>query len=247
MVDTVILAGDSASPMLNDAENKALLKINGKYMIDYIIDALRKSKDIGRIIVVGPEKELRLHIGDRVDAIVGDKGSIMNNLKAGVEYSGNRESVLACTCDIPLITPAAINDLVTRSRALKADISYPIIDKTVCLKKYPKAVRTYVKLKEGSFTGGNVFYINPLVIDLVYDLSSKLLDARKNPIKMARLMGFSFLLRLITGTLSIKNAESKVSGMFNIKAYAIISEYPEIGNDVDKQVDVEVAALYLNK
>jgi len=69
---------------------------------------------------------------------------------------------------------------------------------------------------------------------------------RKKPWKLAQVLGLKFILKFLLGTLTIKELEERVGDLFNIKARAIISSYPEIATDVDKDSDLELAARALS-
>jgi len=247
MLNALILAGDQYIKSWNENINKALLSINGKIMIRYVIEALKGAGGIDRIIVVGKKSEFEDLLKDYVDAVVDSSGSIIENIMAGVRYLGCEEPLLICSSDIPLITPEAINDFIIKSKNLHTDLCYPIVEKSSNERVFPEIERSYVRLREGTFTGGNIFYVNPAILEKGYTFADKLLNARKNPVKMARILGLGFMLQLLLGTLSIAKVENKVSRMMNINAKAVISEYPEIGNDVDKASDVIVATAHLSR
>ncbi len=247
MLNAVILAGEQPVKGSEHIRNKALFPINGKYMAEYVIDAVRNASGIGKIVVVGPEKELKEYFHDKVDAIIDSNGTIMENIRAAVNYLGYGSNLLICTSDIPMITPEAINDFVRKCEEVKGDLCYPIIEKRVNDVKYPGVERTYVKVREGVFTGGNIIYANPVILQRGYEFADRLLKARKNPLKMAWILGFTFMLQLMLGTLSIKRVEKKFSRLMDMKGKAIISEFPEIGNDVDKPSDVKIATSYLSE
>lgn len=245
MLNAIILAGEEKSSKWNDVSNKALLKISGKLMIEYVIEALKSSECIDKIIVAGPREQLFDKLSNKVDGIVDTNSSIMDNLMAGVKHLGSRENLLVCTCDIPFITSEAINDFIQSAQDSGADLCYPIIEKRVNIRRFPDAQRTYVRIKEGTFTGGNLFYVNPLAIEKGYHLAVRFLKNRKRPLEMARIIGLSFLAQLLIGRLSLDRIERKFSTILDIKAKAIISSYAEIGNDIDKPSDVIVATNYL--
>lgn len=70
MFNALILAGTKERGPLEIAENvdnKALIMINNKPMIEYIVDALNRSKSIDKILVVGTKKELSPLIGKKGD------------------------------------------------------------------------------------------------------------------------------------------------------------------------------------
>lgn len=244
-MDTIILAGEQLIKGLEDAGNKALCLINGKMMIEYVIDAVRMAEDVKRIVVVGPKDKLAKYLYNKVDAVIDSGSTVMESVMAGIRYLNTYKNILICTCDIPLITTEAINDFISKSKALNADLCYPIVEKSVNDSKYPGMERTYVKIKEGRFTGGNIFYINPKALEKGFLFADRLVKARKNPLKMARLLSFGFMIRLIMGNLTIRAVEERIFRISGIKAKAVVSLYPEVGQDVDKYSDLNAASYYL--
>ncbi|WAM32488.1 nucleotidyltransferase family protein [Caldicellulosiruptor naganoensis] len=248
MVNAVILAGSDKSKSGTPYECKALIKLNDKFMIEYVLDAVCNSKYVSRIVVVGPLrlKEVLEAKYPRVEFIEEDT-SIMKNAKKAIEYLNSNKKILFLTSDLPFITSEAIDHFIEESIKTGADICYPIVEKSINDEKYPQMKRTYGTVKEGTFTGGNAIIINPSVFDRCYRLAEKLVEKRKNPIAMARLIGPTILLLFLTKKLSIQRVEKRVSKVFKVKAKAIISTYPEIGQDVDKDSDLTVAKFYLQK
>jgi len=246
MVNAIILAGGQGIKGLEESGSKALYRINGKMMIEYVIDVLKEVEDVNRIVVVGPCVGFGDDFNEKVDKIINSDGTIMENIVAGLEYLGHNENVIICTCDIPLITKEAVVDFIKRSEMTYADLCYPIVKKEINDEKYPDMVRTYVKLKEGKYTGGNVFYLKPEIILKNYDFGQKLISYRKEPIKMARLLGLSFMIKFLAGRITVEMVEKKFFQITGIRGKAIISSYPEIGQDVDKTGDLYAAVSYLS-
>jgi len=242
MINAIILAGKSEKT-LQGKENKGLLDINGKLMIQYVIDALMDSEVINKIVIVGDKKDF-VDL-ENIEAIIEDRGSMIENLAAGTDYFRDDDRILVSTSDIPLLTGEGVRDFVQKGFETKADLCYPIINKLVSEEKYPNAKRTYAKLREGHFTGGNLILFNPDILDRAMNIARQLIEHRKNPMKMSRVLGFSFLIRFALGRLTIEGAEKKVGRILQIKPKAIISSYAEIGNDVDKPEDVEMVKEYL--
>lgn len=54
------------------------------------------------------------------------------------------------------------------------------------------------------------------------------------------------MLRLIIGNLTISAIEDKFSKITGVKARAVVSQYPEVGQDIDKFSDIRMASYYLN-
>ena len=55
----LILAGGKKDVNFVDCDNKALLQIKGKFMLQYIIDALKKSKYIDGLVIIGDAELLK--------------------------------------------------------------------------------------------------------------------------------------------------------------------------------------------
>ncbi|AEF16221.1 MULTISPECIES: nucleotidyltransferase family protein [Thermoanaerobacterium] len=239
-MNALILAGSTGDEKLPE---KALIKIKDRYMISYVIDALRGSGKVDKIAVVGDREKLQCI--DGIDILIDQGNSIIENVVKGIEPFKNDRRVLILTCDIPMLTKEAVIDFVEQSEALNADLCYPIVKREDNERKFPDAKRTYAKIKEGTFTGGNIFYINPQIVDACIEAAKQFIAFRKKPWKLGQLLGFRILILFAFGRVTISQLERKVSELFNINAKAVISKYPEIGNDVDKDEDVEMANKYI--
>jgi molybdopterin-guanine dinucleotide biosynthesis protein A len=252
--DAIILAGgQSASELKKIApyDNEALIIIGHSPMISYVYQALRASQNIGRIVVSGPEKELRVILPQDPDLMFVEGGdNAMASFANAVEMLKEQqmsESLLILPTDIPFITTAAIDDFIAQSEQYQADFFYPVTSKDVNELKFPGVSRTYVKLQEGTFTGGNLFIIRSRVINQVMYMAQELVKRRKSPLAMARLFGMGLALRYIFKRLSIPAAEKRFAEVMGITGKALISGYAEVGVDVDKPSDLQLAQTYLTK
>ena len=245
MVNALVLAG--SGPEDKGLPDKPFIMINGKPMVEYVVNALDNAAMVDSISVVGPRPLLERFVKDRVSYIIDQSKSILDNLNLGIQPFRNDGRVLVTTSDIPMITPGAVDHFISKSRQLAADLCYPIVSKEINEKKFPGIRRTYVRLREGVFTGGNMMYINPRMINPCSEFAKKLLDYRKKPLKTGRLIGFSFLVRLLMGMLSIPKLEKRFSSILAFKVAAVISPYAEIGTDVDRVEDIELAERYVQR
>lgn len=243
MINCIVLAG-SEDGQSDHLSNKAFTKLQGRSMITYVIDALRASNCIKNIAVVGDNNQFQ---SLDIDVVIDHNGSMLDNIKAGVNHFREDSMVLISTCDIPLLTGEAVEDFVKRALETKADICYPIINRTTCELAYPEAKRTYATLREGQFTGGNLFMLKPAILDKCMYIAEQMISYRKSPAKMSRALGLPFLIKLATGKLTISEVEARAARLLNIQAKAIISDYAEIGNDVDKPEHIQVIEKYMQK
>ena len=70
---------------------------------------------------------------------------------------------------------------------------------------------------------------------------------RKGPFKLAKLIGWGFVVKFLLKMVDSKNVSKKVSDILAFKCHAIISDYPELGMDIDKQNDWVEAESILKK
>lgn len=241
MVNAVVLAGDCE----DNGNSKALLKISSKYMVEYVIESLRDSGCVDRIFIVGQDT-LKEKIGDKVDEFVQARGDILDNVMAAFN-SARRDEMpfIICTSDIPMVKGEAIRDFVKECQYRNLEFGYPIIDKSLNDLKYPTVKRTYVKMKGGIYTGGNIIYLTPQIINIFKDKARFIIKNRKKPLRMGRALGFTFLVKLAMGRLSVESVESWLYKKFKVRFGAVITQYPEIGNDVDKPSDFEFVKSYI--
>jgi GTP:adenosylcobinamide-phosphate guanylyltransferase len=243
MVDALILAGSPNDGQLKDcspARYEALINIGGKAMVEYVVDALKESPDIRRIVVVGPPEELK-KVLPGYTTVVPANLDLMGNLLEGLKYLPDAGQVLMATCDIPMITPQAIENFLFLCSSRKADIYYPVIPRSYVERSYPRTRRTYVSFREGQFTGGNLFLFNPAVVEGCLRQSQRVIDARKSPLRLGRMLGLNFLLKFLLHRITLKEAEARASGLLGVNGAVVISNYPEMGVDVDKPSDLELA------
>jgi molybdopterin-guanine dinucleotide biosynthesis protein A len=252
MTAGIILAGGKKENLLeggNLPENEALIPIGSRVMVEYIVDAVLGSRYIERIIIAGPRDELKKYFQNHpgIELVESGESPVQSLLKAldclsPEEY---QEKVLVTTGDIPLLTTEAVNGFLESCRGLEGDLFYPIVKKETNENKYPGVQRTYVSLKEGVFTGGNMFLLKPEIMKKCSRFAEELVRLRKKPLSLASYIGWFFLLRYLMGRLSIKDAEDKVLELLGIKGVGIISPFPEIGIDVDKTSDLELVQKVL--
>lgn len=250
MLDAVVLAGSSNDGPLRECSQvpyEALIPIGEKIMVQYVVEALLGCSKVRRVLVVGPVAELTPFLtGERV-SITESRGGIMENIEAGLMISRDSPRVLLVTSDIPMLTTQAVNDFLELCGDMSGDLYYPIIPKQVVESRFPTTRRTYVNLKEGVFTGGNLFLINPAVYKKCIENGQKIISLRKSPLGLCRLIGFGFVLKFLMRSLTIAEAEQKVSMLLGrIKGIVVTSKYPEVGVDVDKPADLNLALMALS-
>jgi 2-phospho-L-lactate guanylyltransferase (CobY/MobA/RfbA family) len=247
--DVVILAGAPAGVELSPEDgsiSRGMVDVAGKTMIQRVVDALRGSQSIGRIAAVG-------HVqADGIDIVIEPGQDLVTNMKAGADALQTQANVLIVCSDIPLLTSEAVDDFLARAGKLGVDLAIPIITKTSCDGKYPGMARTYLATADGTFTAGNIMLMSPGFLGNNWNAVAEAYAARKQVGKLARMIGMGVLARvllakLVPSVLKVSMLEGAVERMLGAKVAAIVSDYPEIGEDVDKPSDLEAVrrVLYL--
>lgn len=132
-LDAIVLSGTHQNPRrLVNGCNKAFLEIEGRPLVRHVVDALSGARHIRHIYVVGPVDLLSDALGERGDVTcVAQEGKLLSNGWAGVRAAeAGREPdgelptdecpLLLVSCDLPLISPGAVDDFVERAASIDA-------------------------------------------------------------------------------------------------------------------------------
>ena len=250
MTGALVLAGRSNAGLLAPVSNaplEALIEVAGRPMIAYVLEALAGCRAVERIVVVGDEGRLAPAVAGVPARFVAPGQSLVESLRIGIEALAGAERILVLTSDIPLITAEALDDFVLRAEGLDARFFYAVVERSRYEAAFPGSRRTYVRLRDGVFTGGNVFLADAGVARGAVDLVERFYAHRKSPLALARLLGFGTILAFALGRLRVADLERRVSDMVGAPGRAIISRYPEIGFDVDRPEDLAAAETYLRR
>ena len=252
-VNAVVLAGgrnDAAMQEATGVTNRALTPLGGRTMLDYVVTALQRSETVGNVYVVGEVPDR-----DGYQVIAGG-ATLLDNLMAGLraaEARGAQERILVSTSDIPFLSPESVDDFVRRGVADGADLCCSFVPIALCRERFPEMKRTALKLREGRFTLGNLMLVNPKALLAHQATIQAAYATRKSPLKMARLLGWGLLGRLVLAQtvspslLTVGALEESVGRLLgsDSRAAGLQSAYPEIGTDVDKPEDVVLARRIL--
>lgn len=222
-MQAIVLAGGRPEGL--PVGSKADWMIGGRTMADHVVHALRRVPDVTKI------------------AVPRGDGTLVENLLAALEGLTVRddEYVLISSCDIPFLTTEAVRDFLAGCEP-GSDFYYPVVSRDVCEERFPGVKRTCVKLREGTFTGGNLFLIKAGKLPALSSLLGRLYEKRKSPAALAAELGYGMVVRLVCsslfGTLRIAELELAAERLTGLKVKAVISRYAEIGTDIDKVEDL---------
>jgi len=227
-----------------DVEWESLVPIAGRPMLGHVVEALTATPAVDRVIVAGPPAFVAAGVlvvppGERVTA------SLRHALDAAPSCRAPGEELLIATGDAPLLTAAAVGALIDGARRRGLHLAYPIVRRELCEASFPGVHRTYVRLREGAFTGGNCFYLQGTAVDSALALLERFYAERKRPLRLARLLGWGLLLGLVLGRARLEDAEAAGSRLLGHPAGAVVAEDPGVGVDVDRPEDLEICRAFL--
>lgn len=226
----VILAGGRTDDQLRretGIEWRCELPFQSKTFLEIGLQALQGYGDI--TVVGGPPR-------DDVHWEPGGE-SFFESFLQGMR-AGGAEPFLLSSCDLPFLTAESVGDFLERTRERNAALHYPIVSLEATQARFPGMSRTSLKLKEGAFTGGNVFLIHGERVRPVIPLMERAYAARKSPIQLAAILGLPTLIqvamvKLLPGSVSIPALERTIGRALKLDVAAVVSPYPEIATDID--------------
>ena len=248
MADAVILAGGHTPRELRDrTPYKACLTIGEDPMILPVIRALCETPSVERVIVLAPKAVLNaIDCPDRV--ILAEGGATLTDtLRRALTLARRDRPILLAASDIPLLTASAVEYFCQSARRERADLAYPIVRKEILTALCPHAHRTYVRLKDGTFTGGNLLYIGGGVSESLLAFADRIFRARKRPWRIAALFGLRFCLAFLLGRLGIGDIEQHLAELWGRRCRALIMPYPELAMDVDKLSDYHAIQTHIKQ
>ncbi|MCA1597382.1 MAG: NTP transferase domain-containing protein [Chloroflexi bacterium] len=220
---------------------RALTPLNGRPMLSYVLDALAGCKAITGVVLVGPHELSDAFPGvERLDAAE----QLTGNVLVASRYALGKGRVMLVGSDIPLLSAAGIQDFVDRCADPEVRLFYAIIEKGLVASAYPGMRRTFVRLSDGTYTGGNLLFGSPrFLLDSQHRVQA-IYDQRKNVPGLARLMGYPLIARLVLTSvlrlplLDVASAGRLVGKSLGAKVAGVPVGYPEIGADLDSPDEI---------
>lgn len=230
----VVLAGGDRGDRLAaamGAPSKALVALRGEPMGAYVAHALRQSAVIDEVIWVGSADA---RIRGLVDRVIPGGRRMVDSLALGFGAalaSGPLGRILAVGADIPWWDAAGVRAFVEGAPA--AGVVYPVVREADARRRFPDQQRTYARLRDGRYTGGNAVLFTPEAAIALLPIVDRAFMARKQPWQLASIIGWSTLFAFFTGRATIEVLERRISTLLGVSARALITADAAIGADVD--------------
>jgi len=190
--DTILVAGENEDSHNVCNQYKALLKLNDRYCIQYVIEALQNSASVRDIYIVGPKNKLMTALKDaRIDftqpkkiQILEQKSSLLENiwyayLKSLPPLDGLEDAeiaalvnkaVLVVPCDSPLITTHEVEHFIANCDLNLHDYILGLTPEKSMQYFYPSGNRpgikmAYMHMKEKNYRINNLHMVRPAKVE----------------------------------------------------------------------------------
>jgi GTP:adenosylcobinamide-phosphate guanylyltransferase len=222
---------------------KALVDVNGRPMIQWILDAVNGSKQIDEIFVVGLPETTGLKSRKPIH-FVCDNGEALENVIAGTEaivvFDPETKIFLMTSSDIPALTTEMVDWVIAQGALADADLHYFTIRQQEMEKRYPESRRTYTHFKDADLCSADILLLRAEKVLNPAARWKDLLSARKSPMKQAAIIGYDVLILMLLRRIKLQKAVGIVTRRLGLTGRVAFTPYPEMGMDVDKDFQLEI-------
>lgn len=231
------------------AQVKALVPVAGMPMLARVLDTLAASPWIGRIAISAPDSAAL------APALGGTPGLPLRFLPAGaspvqsvlaaMEELDDGLPLLITTSDHPLLDAAMIDSFCAAAVTGDGDLAVALACAAEVRARYPGAVRTVLRFRDGGYCGCNMFAVlRPEAVAAVR-FWRQVESRRKAPWRLARAFGPLMLARFLLGRLTLTQAVALAGARLGVTARAVVLPHPEAAIDVDTAADLVLAEQIL--
>lgn len=238
------LADDLASTTA--LRHHALVDADGVPMLVRVVRALRAIERIGSISVsidtpevLNDVPELRALLQD--GALVARRAAESPSRSVSDALNAARgKAVLVVTADHALLTPHMLEHFLDRATP-DADVWVGVVTSDVIRAEYPETQRTYLKFRNESISGANLFLFRTPAAARVAEFWVRAERFRKQPWRLVAVFGPRALIAFLLRRLGLDAALERVSELIGARVRAVRLPFAEAAIDVDRPADLELA------
>lgn len=245
----IILAGQrpGPDPLANHFGKswKALVEVAGEPMLARVVRALADTAKVSRTLVLCQEPEALRQAAETAGPVVllASQTGISESL---LRVAGTAEApwpVLVTTADHPLLTPAFISAFLANSSG--CDLAIGMVERKVMRAAYPDNQRTWLKFRDGHWSGANLFALNSDAARHALLLWADAEQDRKRAWKLFLHFGPWLAFRALTRTIGLHDALRIAGARMGMTARLVPLPDAETAIDVDKPSDHALAERIL--
>lgn len=220
---------------------KAEIPVLGRPMIARVLETLLASPSIGDIVVLMQNPDAlqssafrTLRTNPRIRIVEGGAG-ISASINAVAGGAAAPFPLFVTTADHPLLTPGIVESFL--AGVGDADLAVGLVESRTLLAAYPESKRTWLRFRDGAWSGANLFAFASDRVRPALALWSRAEADRKQAVKLFLHFGPLLALRAITRTIGLADAIASAGRRMGMKARLVPLGQPEAAIDVDKLSD----------
>ncbi len=256
-VTAVLLAGSRPTPdplaVAAGVPVKPLVPVAGLPMIDRPARALLAHPAVGQIIILTQRPDLYaadpatawLALEPRIRFETGGQG-IAASLLDLIERPEIRFPLLLTTADHVLLDAAMLDQFTGKAQG--ADVAVAMVERRTLLARYPASSRTWLKFRDGWWSGANLFWFGSGKARRIIALWLEVEQDRKKGWKILAAFGPLALLGAVLRISTLRGGIARVGRRFGLTARLVAMDAPEACIDADKPDDiVQIEAILAQK
>lgn len=253
-VTAILLAGARPIPdplaIAAGVPVKPLAPVAGEPMINRPARALLDHPAIGQVIVLTQRADA--FAADPATAWLGahprvrfERGGagIASSLLALMEAGDLPFPLLLTTADHVLLDRAMLDQFI--AEATGADIAVAMVERATLLARYPQSRRTWLKFRDGGWSGANIFWFGSEKARPVIALWQEVEQDRKKGWKILSAFGPLALIGALLRISTLRGGMARVGRRLGLVARLVAMAQPEACIDADKQADVDLIEAIL--
>ncbi len=227
--------------------HKALVDIHGIPMLQRIVSTLAASTSIDRIGVAIDDPSI-------IDTLEGSNLILVPvgktpgaSVLAGAAAIDTPYPLLVTTGDHPLLTPKMIDRFCADALATNADVVAGLASAAVILADQSETKRTFLKFRDGRFSGCNLFAILNSEGLKAPAFWSQIEHHRKTPWRLVSAFGIAALVLFALRRLTLEQAFDRAGQRFGARAAPVVLPWANAAIDVDKPTDLNLVRKILRR
>ena len=238
--------GDQLAKALG-VTHKALVPIEGKPMLFWVLQALRAAAEVERIAICGLEaadiatgSDLRSYVEESQAVFLPSRETPSRSVLESMQKL-RHVPLLVTTADHPLLTAEMVDYFCRQAREAGGDVAVGLTPGDTVRAAYPQAQRTFLPFRDASYCGCNLYAFLTSRAERAVGYWTRVEQHRKRPWRMISELGPTVLLRFLLRRLSLADAIRLVSERMEVEAHSVLLPWAEAGLDVDKVSHLEMA------
>jgi GTP:adenosylcobinamide-phosphate guanylyltransferase len=252
----LVLAGrrdaDDSLARRAGAVHRALLEVGGRPMLERVLAVLARHPRIGPVTVSIDAPELLQEFPGLAGALAGGEFSVRRSetspsrsVLAAFDDAGGGWPWLVTTAD--LLDAAMLDHFLDAATSSGADLAVGLVSRTRIEARFPTARRTYLRFRDESFSGANLFAFVSADARRAAEFWLRAEHLRKQPWKLVREFGVGSLLLFALRRLTLDAALERASRVIGARVVGVSLPMAEAAVDVDKIEDLELVRTILSE